>query len=43
VEFYVSLPGATSYTVGGGGSGGTGGFPGGNGGSGIIIIEEYYN
>lgn len=43
VEFYVSSPGATSYTVGAGGAGGTAGVAaGGAGGAGVILIEEFY-
>jgi hypothetical protein len=43
VEFWVSTPSATSYTVGTGGNGGSaGGFAGGNGAAGVIIIEEFY-
>jgi hypothetical protein len=43
VEFFVSAPTATSYTVGTGGAGGAAGtFAGGDGAAGIIIVEEYY-
>jgi hypothetical protein len=42
VEFYVTAPSSTSYTVGGGGAGGTGGNVGGAGAAGIIIVEEMY-
>lgn len=43
VEFIVSSPGATTYTVGGLGNGGTAGtHAGGNGAAGLILIEEFY-
>ena len=43
VEFYVTAPSITTYTVGAGGSGGTAnGYTGGAGAAGIIIIEELY-
>ena len=43
VEFYVSAPPITTYTVGAGGAGGTGGgYTGGAGAAGVIIIEEMY-
>jgi hypothetical protein len=42
VEFYVSNPAATTYTVGTGGNGGAAGtLAGGNGAAGVIIVEEY--
>lgn len=44
VEFYVTNPAATTYTVGAGGNGGAAGTTaGGNGAAGIILIEENYN
>jgi hypothetical protein len=44
VEFWVSNPGATTYTVGGGGNGGAAGTQaGGNGAAGSIIVEEFYS
>lgn len=44
VEFWVTNPGATTYTIGTGGNGGAAGtLAGGNGGSGVIIIEEFYS
>lgn len=44
VEFYVSLPGSISYSVGTGGNGGLAGTQaGGNGAAGVIVIEEFYN
>jgi hypothetical protein len=43
VEFFVTSPSATTYTVGALGSGGAAGtVAGGNGAAGIIIVEEYY-
>jgi len=42
VEFYVTSPTATTYTVGTGGNGGAAGtLAGGNGAAGVIIVEEY--
>jgi hypothetical protein len=44
VEFWVDLPGSTSYVVGAGGNGGAaGGTAGAAGAAGIIIVEEFYN
>jgi hypothetical protein len=43
VEFWVSNPGPTTYTVGAKGTGGAaGGAAGGDGAAGVIIIEEFY-
>jgi hypothetical protein len=43
VEFYVSAPPITTYTVGAGGAGGAGGgYTGGAGAAGVIIIDEMY-
>ncbi len=43
VEFWVTAPTATSYTVGATANGGSaGGVAGGNGAAGIIVIEEFY-
>lgn len=44
VEFFVSNPAATTYTVGVKGTGGAaGGTAGGNGADGVIVIEELYS
>lgn len=43
VEFWVTGPGVTAYSIGAGGGGGAaGGVAGGNGAAGIIIVEEFY-
>ncbi len=44
LEFWVSAPGATTYTITAGGTGASaGGQAGADGGSGVILIEEFYS